>query len=253
MRASPRTMSTAISAPATRPASGRCRWSSTWASKPRHVDSTDTGGSSYVLHVGHAAEAIAAGKCKVALITLAGRPRAEGMATGTVPRSPRRHADAGRAVRVPLRADGREHVRHVRHAPHARVRHDRRAARLDQGRGLASRAVQSACAAARRGHGRGRRELADDLRSAASPRLLRHHRRRRRDRRRGAGDRGQAQAAQGQADRRRRVREDADGRQGRSHLFRRALHRRGGLRRSGREARPTSSTPRSTTASPSPC
>lgn len=55
--------------------------------KPRHVDSTDTGGSSYVLHVGHAAEAIAAGKCKVALITLAGRPRAEGMATGTVPRS----------------------------------------------------------------------------------------------------------------------------------------------------------------------
>ena len=40
-----------------------------------------------MLHVGHAAEAIAAGKCKVALITLAGRPRAEGMATGTVPRS----------------------------------------------------------------------------------------------------------------------------------------------------------------------
>ena len=55
--------------------------------KLRHVDSTDTGGSSYLLHVGHAAEAIAAGKCKVALITLAGRPRAEGMATGTVPRS----------------------------------------------------------------------------------------------------------------------------------------------------------------------
>src|SRR5271170_7342492 len=54
--------------------------------KPRHVDSTDTGGSSYVLHVGHAAEAIAAGKCKVALITLAGRPRSDGMATGTAPR-----------------------------------------------------------------------------------------------------------------------------------------------------------------------
>ena len=55
--------------------------------KPRHVDSSDIGGASYVLHVGHAAQAIAAGKCKVALITLAGRPRAEGMATGTVPRS----------------------------------------------------------------------------------------------------------------------------------------------------------------------
>jgi acetyl-CoA C-acetyltransferase len=55
--------------------------------KPRHVDSSETGGSSYILHVGHAAEAIAAGKCKVALITLAGRPKAEGMATGTAPRN----------------------------------------------------------------------------------------------------------------------------------------------------------------------
>jgi acetyl-CoA C-acetyltransferase len=55
--------------------------------KLRHVDTTETGGSSYVIHVGHAAEAIAAGKCDVALITLAGRPRAEGMATGTAPRS----------------------------------------------------------------------------------------------------------------------------------------------------------------------
>src|SRR5918992_2003927 len=54
--------------------------------KVRHVDSTETGGSSYVVHVGHAAEAIAAGKCNVALVTLAGRPRAEGMATGTAVR-----------------------------------------------------------------------------------------------------------------------------------------------------------------------
>ncbi|OPY97321.1 acetyl-CoA acetyltransferase [Bradyrhizobium sacchari] len=46
--------------------------------KPRHVDSTDTGGSAYVLAVGHAAAAIALGKCRVALITLAGRPRAAG-------------------------------------------------------------------------------------------------------------------------------------------------------------------------------
>ncbi|ODU69115.1 MAG: acetyl-CoA acetyltransferase [Lautropia sp. SCN 66-9] len=45
--------------------------------KPRHVDSTDTGGSSYLIHVSHAAQAIAAGKCDVALITLAGRPRSE--------------------------------------------------------------------------------------------------------------------------------------------------------------------------------
>src|SRR5499433_178916 len=56
--------------------------------KLRHMDSTETGGSSYVIHVGHAAEAIALGKCNVALITLAGRPRAEGVATGTAPRAP---------------------------------------------------------------------------------------------------------------------------------------------------------------------
>src|SRR5438132_3606468 len=55
--------------------------------KLRHLDSTETGGSSYVIHVGHAAQAIATGKCTVALITLAGRPRAEGMATGTAPRN----------------------------------------------------------------------------------------------------------------------------------------------------------------------
>ena len=59
--------------------------------KVRHVDATDIGGSSYLLHVSHAAQAIAAGKCKVALITLAGRPRSEGMATGTVPRAGNLH------------------------------------------------------------------------------------------------------------------------------------------------------------------
>jgi acetyl-CoA C-acetyltransferase len=54
--------------------------------KPRHVDATETGGSSYLIHVAHAAQAIAAGKCNVALITLAGRPRSDGVATGTRPR-----------------------------------------------------------------------------------------------------------------------------------------------------------------------
>ena len=55
--------------------------------KVRHVDSTDTGGSSYLVHVSHAAQAIAAGKCDVALVTLAGRPRSEGIATGTAVRA----------------------------------------------------------------------------------------------------------------------------------------------------------------------
>ncbi|MGC1885392.1 MAG: thiolase domain-containing protein [Stellaceae bacterium] len=55
--------------------------------KLRHMDSTDSGGSSYIIHVGHAAEAIALGKCSIALITLAGRPRSEGQATGTAART----------------------------------------------------------------------------------------------------------------------------------------------------------------------
>ncbi|MFD2415858.1 thiolase domain-containing protein [Amycolatopsis pigmentata] len=52
-----------------------------------HVDSTDTGGSSYLAHVGHAAEAIAAGKVKVALILLAGRA-ASGRGRGSSPDGP---------------------------------------------------------------------------------------------------------------------------------------------------------------------
>jgi len=48
----------------------------------RYLDSTETGGSSYLAHVGHAAAAIAEGKCRVALITLAGLPRSQ-----PVPRS----------------------------------------------------------------------------------------------------------------------------------------------------------------------
>jgi acetyl-CoA C-acetyltransferase len=40
-----------------------------------YMDSTETGGSAYVAHVGHAAAAIMAGKCSVALITLGGTPR----------------------------------------------------------------------------------------------------------------------------------------------------------------------------------
>ncbi|CAN5271429.1 thiolase domain-containing protein [soil metagenome] len=49
---------------------------------PRHVDTTETGGSAYVLAVGHAAQAIAMGKCSVALITLAGTPRTGGGPAG---------------------------------------------------------------------------------------------------------------------------------------------------------------------------
>ncbi|MDO9527441.1 MAG: thiolase domain-containing protein, partial [Gemmobacter sp.] len=58
--------------------------------KLRHIDTTDTGGCSYQIHVAHAVEAIAADKCNVALVTLGGgRPRAEGIATGTTVRAGR--------------------------------------------------------------------------------------------------------------------------------------------------------------------
>lgn len=53
--------------------------------QPRHVDSTETGGSSYLIHVSHAAQAIAAGKCNIALVTLAGRPRSQA-SSGAKPR-----------------------------------------------------------------------------------------------------------------------------------------------------------------------
>ncbi|ABQ37093.1 thiolase domain-containing protein [Bradyrhizobium sp. BTAi1] len=43
----------------------------------RHLDTTESWGSAYLNHVAHAVQAIAAGKCRVALITQAGRPRAE--------------------------------------------------------------------------------------------------------------------------------------------------------------------------------
>ena len=46
-------------------------------------DSTETGGSSYLVHVGHAAAAIAAGHAHVALITLAGLPRNGGNLPGS--------------------------------------------------------------------------------------------------------------------------------------------------------------------------
>lgn len=47
-----------------------------------YMDSTEMGGSSYVSHVNHAAAAIAAGKCEVALVSLAGKPRTGGAQPG---------------------------------------------------------------------------------------------------------------------------------------------------------------------------
>ncbi len=43
--------------------------------RPSYIDSTFTGGSSFLAHVGHAAAAIAMGKCKIALITQGAKVR----------------------------------------------------------------------------------------------------------------------------------------------------------------------------------
>jgi len=53
-----------------------------------HIDATDCGGSAPIVHLSHAAQAIAAGRCKVALITLAGRPRAAGASLRLKPPDP---------------------------------------------------------------------------------------------------------------------------------------------------------------------
>tara|TARA_B100000676_G_C18091087_1_gene859821 strand:+ start:2335 stop:3495 length:1161 start_codon:yes stop_codon:yes gene_type:complete len=50
-------------------------------------DGTEAGGCSYLAHIQRAAVAIATGQCKVVLITLSGKPRSSGQATGTAPRA----------------------------------------------------------------------------------------------------------------------------------------------------------------------
>ena len=204
--------------------------------KPRHVDSTDIGGSSYVLHVGHAAEAIAAGKCKVALITLAGRPRADGMATGTVPRSrggtptpdepfefpygptvvnmyamcAMRHMHEFGTTAEQLAWIKVAASHHAQYNEHALLRDVVTVEEVVNSPMISDPLHRLDCCVITDGGG---------AIVVVAPEIA-----------------GQAQAAQGQADRRRGVREDPDGRQGRSHLLGRARQRRGGLRRGGREA-----------------
>ncbi len=81
------------------------------------------------MHLGHAAEAIAAGKCSVALVTLAGKPR-----TGPLPpRSSGAEADFELAygATTPHNVYGMCAMRHMHD-----YGHDQRTARMDQGRGV---------------------------------------------------------------------------------------------------------------------
>ena len=196
--AADRAMSTAISAPATRPAWRPMSMVDYLNLKVRHVDSTETGGSSYLIHVG----ACRAGDRRRQMRRRADharRPAAQRRpATGTALRAAQSQS-AGRGVREPVRRRRSPTcTRMVARAAHARVRHHARAARLDQGRRLAPCAAQSARHAARCGHGRGRAQLADDRRPAAPARLLRRQRRRRRAHRRTPRNRAALEAAAGE-------------------------------------------------------
>ncbi len=122
----------ATSAPATRPGSGRISMADYLGLKRlRYMDSTETGGSSYLVHVGHAAAAIADGQ-------VPGRPHHAGRAaqvTAGRARASARAVGAGGGVRAAVRADDRVDVRAGGAAAHARVRHHQRAAGRDQGGG----------------------------------------------------------------------------------------------------------------------
>ena len=130
---------------------------------------------------GHAAQAIALGKCDVALITLAGRPRSEGQATGTTPRlrDPNQPEAAWEFPYGMTTANGYAMcaMRHMH-------QYGTTSAQLAWIKVAASHHAQHNPQrhAARGRHRRGRAELAGDRRPAASPRLLRHQRRRRRAR-----------------------------------------------------------------------
>ena len=86
-----------------------------------YTDTTETGGSAYLIHVGHAAGAIAAGKCRVALITLGGKPRTGRTTARRVGKGVHR---SGVPVRERVRHVGCRVVRTRGPASHVRVRHD---------------------------------------------------------------------------------------------------------------------------------
>jgi acetyl-CoA C-acetyltransferase len=65
-----------------------------------YVDVTEAGGASYPRHVGHAAAAVAAGKCRVALVAMAGLP-SSGQGTTGGARGPEHPYEAGYGITVP--------------------------------------------------------------------------------------------------------------------------------------------------------
>jgi acetyl-CoA C-acetyltransferase len=76
----------------------------------RYMDSTECGGASPLYHVGHAAAAIAMGKCRVALITLAGKAREAG---GGGPTPPEDAFEAVFGARPPVASYALAAARHM--------------------------------------------------------------------------------------------------------------------------------------------
>ena len=150
---------------------------------PRYTDSTKTGGSSFEIHVEHAAAAIAAGLCDVVVGVYAATPRSDrkqrrgGCGSRRMPGA-EPDARVGDALR-PAHADGR--LRAGRQPAHGRVRHH-----------VASSSPRSRSSTRQWAthepqrplpgpdHHRRRARLADAGVAAAPARLLPGHRRRRR-------------------------------------------------------------------------
>ena len=220
--------------------------------KVRHVDSTDVGGSSYQVAVGHALESIAHGRCNVALITLAGRPRSEGMATGTAPRagSPAQpdvqfEFPYGPATANMYAMCATRHMyeygttseqlawikvaasHHAQHNPHAMLRDVVTVQDVVNSPMVASPLHRLDCCVISDGGGA----------------LDRHQ----------AGDREKPEAAAGEGDRRWRIAEGSDGGGRRSGLLGGALVGAAGVGDGGDQAVRHQICRRSTTASPSPC
>ncbi|GAA3552205.1 thiolase domain-containing protein [Amycolatopsis ultiminotia] len=65
-----------------------------------YVDVTEGGGASYVMHAGHAVAAVAAGKCRVALVAMAGLPLSAGR-SGGAERGPEHPYESHYGVTVP--------------------------------------------------------------------------------------------------------------------------------------------------------
>ena len=150
--------------------------------QPRYLDGTMVGGSSYELHVEHAAAAIATGLCEVVVGVYAATPRSDRKQRRggrRLPRHARTEPDArvGDAVR-PAHADGR--VRARREPAHGAVRDDVRATRADRRRHPAVGRDEPERPLPRPDHDRRRARVADAGVAAAPARLLPRHRRRRR-------------------------------------------------------------------------